>query len=134
MKLRREGHSFDEIKEIMGLPNEETAYRLVVQGLERKGKPEANDLRSEMLDRLDILANRSIRIARSDAPDRVSAINAAVNVFARMSAIAGTDAPKQVDLKDDRMQPTDPAARKKFVERLAAEALAQQSGGSGESS
>lgn len=122
LRLRRDGHGFDEIAEILGLENEGKAYYLVTAALERKGKPEANDLREQMADRLDVLFNRAMRVARTDGSDRIAAINAAVNVANRISALKGLDAPKQIDLKDDRQLPPDAAARKKFLERLAQEA------------
>lgn len=130
IRLRRDGHGFDEIAEILGLPDENKAYYLVTAALERKGKPEANELREQMVDRLDVLFNRAVRIAKSDASDRVSAITAAVGVANRIAALKGLDAPKQVDLKDDRQLPPDAAARQKFLEKLAEEARREGSEGS----
>jgi len=133
LRLRRDGHAFDEIAEMLGIsgrdPDAKARY-LVETALERKGKPDANALRTDMLDRLDRLFNRAMRIANQNKPDRVAAINAATNVAARMSALVGSDAPKQVDIKDDRAAPIDPAAAEKLVARLAQEALREQSEGS----
>lgn len=126
MRLRRDGHGFDEIAETLGLKDESAAYYMVTAALERKGKPEAHQLREQMVDRLDVLANRAIRIAKRDGADRVAAINAAVNVFNRIAALTGADAPKQIDLKDDRQLPPDAASRAKFLERLAEEARAAE--------
>lgn len=129
IRLRRDGHGFDEIAEVLNLQGkdpEAQAYNLVTAALERKGKPEANELREQMVDRLDVLFNRAVRIAKSDSQDRVSAISAAVGVANRISALKGLDAPKQVDLKDDRQQPPDAAARAKFLARLAEEARREQ--------
>lgn len=129
IRLRRDGHGFDEIAEILNLDSEQKAYYLVTAALERKGKPEANDLREQMIDRLDVLFNRAVRIAKSDASDRVSAINAAVSVANRISALTGIDAPKQIDLKDDRQLPPDAATRSKFLEKLAEEARREEQAG-----
>lgn len=122
LRLRRDGHCFDEIAEMLGItgkdPESKVEY-LIRTALERKGKPDANAIRSDLLDRMDRLYNRALRIAKKDGPDRVAAINAAVNVATRMSALVGSDAPKQVDLKDDRQLPSDPATRQKFLEELA---------------
>ena len=135
LRLRRDGHAFDEIAEMLGITGgnaESKVEYLIRSALERKGKPDANALRAEQLDRLDRLFNRAMRIAKQDKPDRVAAINAAVNVAARMSALVGTDAPKQVDIKDDRVQPIDQAAAEKLVERLAEEARREAAeGGAG---
>lgn len=130
LRLRRDGHGFDEIAEILGVKDEQAAYYLVKAALDRKGKPEADQLRQQMLDNLDVLANRAIRIAKSDRPDSVSAINAAVNVYNRMAALSGADAPKKVDVTDERQLPPDAASRQKFLERLAEEARSKGSEGS----
>ena len=132
LRLRRDGHTFSEIAEMLGMTEgnaEQKVSTLITSALARKGKPEADQLRSSMLDQLDILMNRAIRIARADGPDRVAAINAATNVANRMSALIGADAPKQVDLKDERQLPPDAAARKKFLERLAQEAEPEEPAG-----
>lgn len=129
LRLRREGHAFDEIAEMLGIsgPNREDKARyLVTSSLERKGVQDANALRTEMLDRMDRLFNRAMRIALKDGSDRVAAINAATSVAARMAALVGADAPKQVDLKDDRQLPSDPATRSKFLEELARKTAATE--------
>ena len=133
LRLRREGHAFDEIAEMLGITGkdpEAKARYLVESSLERKGKPDANRLREDMLDRMDRLYNRAMRIAMKDGSDRVAAINAATNVAARMAALVGADAPKQVDVKDDRQLPSDPATRSKFLEELARKTAATESPGS----
>lgn len=130
LRLRRDGHAFDEIAEMLGgTMNEGKVEHLIRSALERKGKPDANAIRDDLLDRMDRLYNRAWRIAQKDGPDRVAAINAGVNVAARMAALVGTDAPKQVDIKDDRQLPIDEAAAAKLVERLAEEARREESGG-----
>lgn len=132
VQYRREGHSFSEIAEMLGISGRDPDARaryLVETALERKGKPDVNAHRTDQLDRLDRLFNRAMRIALQDKPDRVSAINAAVNVASRMANLMGTDAPKQLDIKDERSAPVDEAAAKKLVERLAQEAQREQSGG-----
>lgn len=132
LRLRRDGHTFAEIAEMLGITEgdgEQKVSTMINAALARKGKPEADQIRSSLLDQLDIMMNRAIRIAKTDAPDRVAAINAATNVANRISALIGADAPKQVDLKDDRQLPPDAAARKKFLERLAAEAEPEEPGG-----
>lgn len=135
LRLRRDGHTFEEIAEMLGgnLDEGKVQY-MITAALERKGKPEANHLRQQMLDQLDVVANRALRIAKKDGPDRVAAINAYVNVVGRMSALIGADAPKQVDLKDDRQHNPDATARSKLVERLAEEARREESEGGGEPS
>lgn len=134
LRLRREGHAFDEIAEMLGIsgkdPDAKARY-LVETALERKGKPDANALRHDMDDKLDRLYNRAWRIAQKDGPDRIAAVNACVNVIARRSALVGADAPKQVDLKDERTHSLDATSRQKLVERLAAEAEQAESEGGG---
>lgn len=134
LRLRRDGHAFDEIAEMLGItgkdPDSKARY-LVESALERKGKPDANAIRNDLMDRMDRLYNRALRIAKQDKPDRVAAINAAVSVAARMAALVGSDAPKQVDLKDDRQHSLDATSRQKLVERLAQEAEQAESEGGG---
>jgi DNA-binding transcriptional regulator LsrR (DeoR family) len=124
MRLRRDGYSFAEIAEMLNVTSKDAENKvryLVEAGLARITRPAAESLRDEMEDRLDQLFNRSMRIAKADGPDRVAAINAAVNVANRISALRGLDAPKQVDLKDERQSPPDDAAKQKFLEGLAEE-------------
>lgn len=131
LRLRRDGHCFDEIAEMLGGNMTESKVQYMVQAaLERKGKPEANDLRQQLLDQMDRLMNRAIRIAKQDKNDRVAALNAAVNIANRMAALTGADAPKAVDIKDDRQHGVDPTAREALVARLAQEAVEDEPEGS----
>lgn len=133
LRLRAKGYTCSEIAEMIGMTGNRASEKvntIIYNALERKGKPEASDVRNDLYDRLDKLYNRAARIAVSDAPDRVAALNAAVSISSRMAALTGADAPKQVDLHDDRQLPADPATRKKFLEDLARKAAAEGDAGS----
>lgn len=137
LRLRREGHAFDEIAEMLGITGrdpESKARYLVESSLERKGKQDANAIRADLIDRMDRVFNRAFRIARQNGPDRVAALNAATTAAARIAALAGSDAPKQVELKDDRQSaPVDSATAEGIVAQLAAEHRRRESeAGSGD--
>lgn len=123
LRLRAKGYSFTEIGEMVGMECANPGARveaIILAALERKGKPDAEKIRTEQYERLDKLFNRAARIATSDAPDRVAALNAAVSISARMASLTGADAPKVLDANVNHNHVA-PAPVSKLVERLAAE-------------
>jgi len=132
LRLRREGHNLDEIARILspsGTMTESQVQYMIQESLKRNVDAPAEDVRRDELDRLDRLYNRAYRIAMGDKPDRVSAINAATNVMNRRAALLGLDAPKKVDLNDERKHDLPKTAIQDLVARLAEEAQRDGSDG-----
>lgn len=130
LRLRRDGHNLDEIARIMGgTMNEGQVQYLIQTALRRRADEPAEDVRRDELDRLDRLYNRALRIAMKESTDRVPAINAALNVMNRRAALLGLDAPKKVDLNDERQHDLPKTAIQDLVARLAAEAQRDGSDG-----
>lgn len=125
LRLRRDGHNLDEIARILspaGTMSEAQVQYMIQTALKRKVDEPADDVKRDELDRLDRLYNRALRIAMKEATDRVPAINAALNVMNRRAALLGLDAPKKVDLNDERSHDLPKTAIADLVARLAKEA------------
>ena len=128
LKLRREGLTLDEIARRVSVDGsstvDEQTVSLLIQGALRElVRPAAEDLRLQELDNLERIYNRSMRIGLSDkARDRVPALNTALKAMERRAALMGLDAPKQVDIKDERQHTPAEAAKEAVLDQLAAEA------------
>jgi hypothetical protein len=133
LRLRAKGYTCLEVAEMLGITGVDPEGRvnyIVKAALERKGKPEASQVRNDLYERLDRQYNIAMGIVRKNGADRVAALAAATAISARMSALVGADAPKELDIKDDRVKPIDPAAAAQLVERLAEEARSEEAEGS----
>lgn len=128
LELRREGLSNKEIADRLSVDesstlNESRVSTLITGALRDMIRPASTELIVEEVDRLDRLFNRAYRIAMGDNNrDRVPALAAALKAMERRSALLGLDAPKQVDIKDDRTHAPDQATIEAVVAQLAAEA------------
>lgn len=124
LRLRRSGHSFLEIAEMVGITcahPENRVRDIIEQELKALKRPATEDLISEELDILDRVINRNLRIMASDARDRVAAGNAVLAAQKRRADLLGLDAPKRVDLKDERSHDIPLSTVAAVVAELAAE-------------
>lgn len=120
MTLRREGHTCEEIASIVGGDlNEAKVQYMIEQCLKRYVEPATEHVRKEELDRLDRLYNKAFRVVEENGQDRIPALNSAINVMKRRSELLGLDAPKKVDLKDERTNRPTATAISDFVDGLA---------------
>lgn len=137
LELRREGYTNATIADMLNEPggtlDEGKVAGLILGELNRMGRAATEDVRTEELDRLDRIFNRALSLGLSDkARDRVPALNAALKAMERRAALLGLDAPKQIDLKDDRQHVPPATAIEEVLARLAQEADKERPAGGSE--
>lgn len=123
LRLSREGHNLDEIAEMLGGGpgtrfTEYEVHELIKGALAKKAKPILDEVRDQELDRLDRLYNMSMKIAMKQGADRVAALNASINIMKRRAELLGLDAPKKVDLHDNRSRDLPTSSIEAFVDGL----------------
>ncbi len=133
LRLRRSGHTFSEIAEMVGMEckNPEHRVRTIVEAeLRALKRPVADDLINEELDILDRVINRGLRLMSGSDRDRVQAGNMVLSAQKRRAELLGLDAPKKVDLKDERQHDIPTSTVAAVVAQLAAE-LGEDEAGAG---
>lgn len=124
LRLRRSGHSFREIAEMVGITTrhpENTVREIIEKELKAIKRPAASELINEELDILEQVINRGLRLMKADGRDRVGAGTMVLNAQKRRAELLGLDAPKKVDLKDERTHDIPTSTVAAVVAQLAAE-------------
>lgn len=101
VRLRAQGHTYQEIADQLGFPPENAANKAVLAVLRRAEVEGANTLRTLEVQRLDMLWLKTIRgIERSETGQQglnAALVSAAVRVSERRSRLLGLDAPTQIE-------------------------------------
>jgi predicted transcriptional regulator len=101
LDLRRRGHSYTEIAEMMNV-NRATAHGYVTKALEdalEQVKADANVLRAEEVSRLDALLNGLWDDAESG---NVMAVDKVLKIMERRAKLLGLDSPQRIALGGDK--------------------------------
>lgn len=100
LKLRKRGHSYQEISDILGLGSKAYAHKYVREALEEMVKEPAQDVLALELERLDMATEKCLDILQNGTPSlRMTAMDRLVKLMDRRAKYLGLDTPIKVELE-----------------------------------